>query len=128
MNRTKILEDYLKSHDVPEIVTKKLNAQSYLTDNFAYQAFRIGNSIGDHLDISIEIIFLEEIAEKYGLVLDTTEHAELHTSGVSEKHLDDLVRAAIQFENMKHNKQHYKASLIRIKEFIRQEFSKVLMI
>jgi hypothetical protein len=127
MNRTKIYEDYLKTHNVPELVAKKINTQSYLTDNFAYQAFRIGNSIGDHLDISIEIVFLDEIAKKHGVVLNTTEHAELHSTGISQKDLEQLIAAAVQFENMKHNKHNYKESLIRIKEFIRQEFGKVVI-
>lgn len=126
MNKTKMLEEYLKKHDVPELIAKKINPQSYLTDNFAYQAFRIGNSIGDHLDISIEIIFLQEIAKKCGLVLNTTEHAELHTKGTSEKDLDDLIKGAVLFENIKYNKKNYKEVLIRITENIRQEFRKVV--
>ncbi len=126
MNKVQMLEEYLKANDVPELVVKKLNPHSYLTDNFAYLAFRIGNSIGDHLDISIEIVFLEEVAKMFGLVLNTTEHAELHSKSTSEKDLDNLVKGAILFENIKHNKKNYKDVLIRIQQNIRDEFKKVI--
>ena len=79
MQKVDILHRYLSEHSVPELIEKKLDANSFLTNNFAYHALRIGNSIGDNLDISIEIIILDEIAKKYNLILNTTEHAELHT-------------------------------------------------
>ena len=63
------------------------------------------------MDISIEIILLEEISKKYNLVLNTTEHAELHSKGTSEKDIDNLLKGAVHFENIKHNKKLYKQSL-----------------
>lgn len=122
MNRSRILEDYLKKHSIPDILVRRINAHSYLTENFAYSALRIGNSIGDYLDISIDLIFLEETAKLFGLVVNTTEHAELHTTGITENDLDTLFRAAAFFENIKLNKKRYRESLAAIKEFIRAEF------
>lgn len=126
MKRLEILNNYLATHTVPELVAKKLDANSFLTNNFAYHALRIGNSIGDNLDISIEIIILDEIAKKYNLILNTTEHAELHTQGTSEADLDSLVQAAILFENIKNNKKQYKEILRKISYFIRKEFYPVI--
>lgn len=126
MNRARIYAEYLKTHDVPEMASRKVNTASYLTDHFAYLAFRIGNSIGDHLDMSIEIVFLEEIARKHGLILNTTEHAELHTRGTGVKDLDDLINGAVLFENIKNNKKNYSESLMRITDFIRGEFNRIV--
>ncbi len=126
MKKLEILNSYLATHTVPELVAKKLDANSFLTNNFAYHALRIGNSIGDNLDISIEIIILDEIAKKYNLILNTTEHAELHTKGTSEADLDSLVQAAILFENIKNNKKQYKEILRKISYFIRKEFYPVI--
>ncbi len=126
MNRLEILNNYLATHTVPELVLKKLDANSFLTNNFAYHALRIGNSIGDNLDISIEIIILDEIAKKYNLILNTTEHAELHTKGITEADLDNLVQAAILFENIKNNKKQYKEILRKISYFIRKEFHPII--
>lgn len=126
MNRVDILNKYLSSHTVPELIAKKLDANSFLTSNFAYHALRIGNSIGDNLDISIEIIILDEIAKKFNLILNTTEHAELHTHGITEKDLDNLVQAAILFENIKNNKKQYKEILRKISYFIRKEFYTII--
>lgn len=126
MKRLEILNNYLATHTVPELVAKKLDANSFLTNNFAYHALRIGNSIGDNLDISIEIIILDEIAKKYNLILNTTEHAELHTQGITEADLDNLVQAAILFENIKNNKKQYKEILRKISYFIRKEFYPVI--
>lgn len=126
MKRLEILNNYLATHTVPELVAKKLDANSFLTNNFAYHALRIGNSIGDNLDISIEIIILDEIAKKFNLILNTTEHAELHTQGISEADLDNLVQAAILFENIKNNKKQYKEILRKISYFIRKEFYPVI--
>ncbi len=126
MNKKEILNAYLKNREVPELVVKKLNTNSFLTDNFAYSALRIGNSIGDLLDISIEIILLEEIAKKFDLVLNTTEHAELHSKGVSENDLDLLIKGAVVFENIKHNKKQYKQSLIELTECIRKEMNSII--
>ncbi len=126
MNRVDILNKYLSSHTVPELILKKLDANSFLTSNFAYHALRIGNSIGDNLDISIEIIILDEIAKKFNLILNTTEHAELHTHGITENDLDSLVQAAILFENIKNNKKQYKEILRKISYFIRKEFYPII--
>ncbi len=126
MNRKEILNEYLKSREIPELVAKKLNVNSFLTDNFAYSALRIGNSIGDLLDISIEIILLEEIARKFDLLLNTTEHAELHSKGITENDLDMLVKGAVVFENIKHNKKQYKQSLISLTECIRKEMDSII--
>ncbi len=126
MNRVDILNKYLSSHTVPELIVKKLDANSFLTSNFAYHALRIGNSIGDNLDISIEIIILDEIAKKFNLILNTTEHAELHTHGITEEDLDSLVQAAILFENIKNNKKQYKEILRKISYFIRKEFYPII--
>ncbi|MFH0974576.1 MAG: hypothetical protein V1874_02195 [Spirochaetota bacterium] len=126
MIRKEILDSYLKKHEVPALIVKKINVNSFLTDNFAYNAMRIGNSIGDLLDISIEIILLEEIARKFNLVLDTTEHAELHSKGVSEKDLDNLLRGALLFENIKNNRKPYKQSLSEIAAFIRKEMNAII--
>lgn len=126
MKRLEILNNYLATHTVPEMVAKKLDANSFLTNNFAYHALRIGNSIGDNLDISIEIIILDEIAKKYNLILNTTEHAQLHTHGITEADLDSLVHAAILFENIKNNKKQYKEILRKINYFIRKEFYPVI--
>jgi len=126
MNRKEILNAYLNNREVPELVVKKLNVNSFLTDNFAYSALRIGNSIGDLLDISIEIILLEEIAKKFDLILNTTEHAELHSKGISENDLDMLVKGALVFENIKHNKKQYKQSLIDLTECIRKEMNSII--
>ncbi|MGQ9844292.1 MAG: hypothetical protein ACUVRK_12135 [Spirochaetota bacterium] len=126
MKRLEILNNYLATHSVPELIAKKLDANSFLTNNFAYHALRIGNSIGDNLDISIEIIILDEIAKKYNLILNTTEHAQLHTQGITETDLDSLVQAAILFENIKNNKKQYKEILRKISYFIRKEFYPVI--
>jgi hypothetical protein len=126
MNRKEILDAYLIDREVPELVLKKINVNSFLTDNFAYCALRIGNSIGDLLDISIEIILLEEISKKYDLLLNTTEHAELHSKGSSEKDLDMLIRGAVLFENIMHNKKKYKKILEEITDFIRKEMVSII--
>lgn len=126
MQKIDILHRYLSEHSVPELIAKKLDANSFLTNNFAYHALRIGNSIGDNLDISIEIIILDEIAKKYNLILNTTEHAELHTQGIAESDLDNLVHAAILFENIKNNKKLYKEILRKISYFIRKEFYPII--
>lgn len=126
MTRKEILDNYLKKHELPEIIVKKINVNSFLTENFVYNAMRIGNSIGNLLDISMEIILLEEISKKFDLVLDTTEHAELHSKGVSETDLDNLVKGAILFENIKNNKKRYKQSLNEINEFIRKEMASII--
>jgi hypothetical protein len=126
MNRREILKAYLNKREVPDLITKKLNADSFLTENFAYGALRIGNSIGDLLDISIEIILLEEIAKKFDLVLNTTEHAELHSKGISEKDLDMLIKGAVLFENIKHNKKQYTRSLTDLTECIRKEMKSII--
>jgi hypothetical protein len=126
MNRKQMLDDYLQKHEVPELIAKKVNANSFITDNFAYSCMRIGNSIGDLFDISIEIILLEEVAKKYNLVLNTTEHAELHSKGVDEKDLDNLIKGAVLFENIKHNKKQYKNSLKEISDFIRTQMDGII--
>ena len=126
MNRKEILDSYLAKHDVGELIAKKINPNSFLTDNFAYGAMRIGNSIGDILDISIEIILLDEIAKNFNLIMNTTEHAELHSRGVTEKDLNDLVKGAVLFENIKHNKKQYKNSLKEITEFIRNQMGTII--
>ena len=72
------------------------------------------------------IWLLEEIARKYGLILNTTEHAELHTRGTGEKDLDDLINGAVLFENIKNNKKNYSESLARITDFIREEFDRIV--
>ncbi len=126
MNRKEILDGYLSRNEVPELIARKIQANSFITENFAYSAKRIGNSIGDHLDISIEIILLEEIAKKFNLVLNITEHAELHSKGTDEKHLDGLVKGAALFENITHNKKQYKNSLKGITDFIRAEMDKII--
>jgi hypothetical protein len=126
MNRRKILDEYLEKHEVPELIVKKINVSSFLTDNFAYGALRIGNSIGDMLDISIEIIILDEIAKRYDLKLNTTEHAELHTKGITEEDLEKLVRAAIHFENIKNNKKGYTQILKEIAEYTREQSQNII--
>ena len=126
IKRKKILDEYLNKQKVPELIQKKINVNSYLTDNFAYGALRIGNSIGDMLDISIEIIILDEIAKRYDLRLNTTEHAELHTKGIAEEDLEKLIRAAIDFENIKNNKKEYKQILKEIAEFIRERADSII--
>lgn len=126
MKRKKILDEYLNKHTVPELILKKINVNSFLTDNFAYGALRIGNSIGDMLDISIEIIVLDEIAKRYDLRLNTTEHAELHTKGIAEEDLEKLIRASIHFENIKNNKKEYKQILKEIAEFIREKADSII--
>jgi hypothetical protein len=128
MNKKEILNAYLNNREIPELVIKKLNVNSFLTDNFAYSALRIGNSIGDLLDISIEIILLEEIAKKFDLILNTTEHAELHSKGISENDLDMLIKGALVFENIKHNKKQYKQSLIDLTECIRKEMNSIITV
>src|SRR5208283_1653100 len=126
MNRKEILNAYLNNREVPELVVKKLNVNSFLTDNFSYSALRIGNSIGDLLDISIEIILLEEIAKKFDLILNTTEHAELHSKGISENDLDMLIKGAVLFENIKYNKKQYKKSLMDMSDCIRKEMNSII--
>lgn len=126
MTKKQILEEYLSTHNIPESIAQKVNINSFLTENFAYMAFRMGNSIGDILDISIEIILLEEIAKKYNLVVNTTEHAELHARGISEKDLDSLLKGAVTFENIKHNKKIYKHTLKDISDFIRKQMDDIL--
>ncbi|MBN1531297.1 MAG: hypothetical protein JXA20_01410 [Spirochaetes bacterium] len=126
MNRKEMLDDYLQKHEVPELIANKLNANSFLTDNFAYSAMRIGNSIGDLFDISIEIVLLEEVAKRFNLILNTTEHAELHSRGVTEKDLDSLIKGAVLFENIKHNKKQYKHSLKEISDFTRKQMDEII--
>lgn len=126
MTKKQTLDAYLSKHDIPESIAQKINTNSFLTENFAYMAFRIGNSIGDILDISIEIILLEEIARKFNLVVNTTEHAELHSAGTDEKDLDALLKAAVTFENIKHNKKIYKNTLKEITDFIRKQMSDIV--
>ena len=126
MNKNEILDTYLKKNKVPEIIRNKININSFLTDHFAYGALRIGNSIGDVMDISIEIILLDEIAKKYGLLFDTTEHAELHSKNSTENDLDALLKAAAHFENIMHNRKRYKLILERITDFIREEAKKII--
>ena len=126
MKKKEILDSYLQSNRVPEVILKKLTINSYLTDNFAYGALRIGNSIGDHLDISIEITLLDEIAKRFDLVLNTTEHAELHTKGAGEEDLDRLLRAAVLFENIRNNRKNYKNMLKKIDQDIRKEIRAII--
>ncbi|MCU0847653.1 MAG: hypothetical protein MUD12_07170 [Spirochaetes bacterium] len=126
MLKKEILNSYLKSNNVPENILKKINCNSVLTDNFAYGVLRIGNSIGDLLDISIELILLEEIAKKFNLVLDTTEHAEFHTRGNEEKDLDHLVKAAKLFDAIKEDKKSYHGMIHRVKENISSEADKLI--
>lgn len=126
MTRKEILNDYLKKHQVPALVEKKINVNSFMTENFAYNALRIGNSIGDLLNISVEIILLEEIAKKFNLTLDTTEHAELHSKGVSESDLENLIKGALLFENIKNNKHPYRHSLTEIAAYIRKEMNTII--
>ncbi len=121
MVKKQVLDAYLASNNVPEMIVKKININSFLTDNFAYMALRIGNSIGDLLDISIELILLEEIAKRHNLVINTTEHAELHTRGTTAEDLDALVRGAVLFENIRQNKKLYKNTLREIADYIRKE-------
>lgn len=126
MNRKKILDAYLKKHTIPEFIIRKININSFLTDNFAYNALRIGNSIGDMLDISTEVIILDEIAKQHSLKLNTTEHAELHTNDITEDDLNKLIKAAILFENIKNNKKQYKQILQGITDFIRGEAQNII--
>jgi len=126
MLKKEILNTYLKKNSVPEGILKKINCNSVLTDNFAYGVLRIGNSIGDLLDISIELILLEEIAKKFNLVLDTTEHAEFHTSGTDEKDLDHLVKAVKLFDSIKEDKKNYHGMINKVKENIRSEAEKII--
>lgn len=126
MTKKQVLDEYLKQHKVPDIILTKVNISSFLTENFAYSALRIGNSIGDLLDISIEILLLDEIAKKFGLILNTTEHAELHTKGTTDKDLDTLLKGAIVFENIKNNKKNYKEILKKITDFIRVELTAII--
>ncbi len=126
MNRKQALDEYLKKHTIPEFITKKINVNSFLTENFAYSALRIGNSIGDMLDMSTEVIILDEIAKQYNLKLNTTEHAELHTNGITEDDLDKLIKAALLFENIKNNKKQYKQILKGITDFIRGEAQNII--
>lgn len=126
MNRKEIFNNFLKNHEVPAAIVKKININSFLTENFAYSALRIGNSIGDLFFISVEIILLEEIAKKFGLVLDTTEHVEFHSKGLSESDIDSLIKGAVFFENIKNNKKQYKNALKDISDFIRKEMDAII--
>ena len=126
MKKKDILDAYIKKHQIPDFILNKINLNSFLTENYAYGALRIGNSIGDVLDISIEIILLEEIARKYDLIVDTTEHAELHTKVVSEKDISSLIKGAVLFENIKHNKKRYKQTLKEISDYIREEVCTIM--
>ncbi len=126
MVKKQVLDAYLASNNVPELIVKKININSFLTDNFAYMALRIGNSIGDLLDISIELILLDEIAKRHNLVINTTEHAELHTKGTTAEDLDALVRGAVLFENIRQNKKLYKNTLREIADYIRKEIIKII--
>jgi len=126
MNKKEIFDEYVKNNEIPDIVLKKININSFLTKNFAYQALRIGNSIGDLLDISIELIILDEIAKKFDLLFDSTEHAELHSKDISEKDLDNLIKGAILFENLKNNKKRYKEILKMMSDHIRASMKKVI--
>jgi hypothetical protein len=126
MEKREILEAFLKTHQVPDLVKNKLITSSFLTEHFAYGALRIGNSIGNALDIAIETILLEEIAARYNLILNTTEHAELHTKGSSAKDLEQLIQGAVHFENIVNNKKQYKKILASVNDAIRKAAQQML--
>lgn len=126
MIKKEILKSYLEKNRVPETIARRINPDSMLTEHFAYGALRVGNSIGDLLDISTEIIILEEIAKKFGLEMNTVEHAELHSLGSEEKDLDSLVRAALVFEKIRSDKNKFHDVLAGIREMIRQQAVKLI--
>lgn len=126
MNKQEVLDAYLSRNKVPDAVIKRININSFLTPNFSYGALRIGNSIGDVMNISSEILLLEEIAAKHKLEVNTTEHVELHSRGVAEKDLDALVRGALQFEGIINDKKIYKQAQEEISAFVRKKMKALI--
>ena len=126
MGKKEVLDAFLKKNTIPAIIQKRININSFHTENFVYEALRIGNSIGDILDIPTEIILLEEIAHKYGLLLDTTENAELQSKGTGEEDLDKLIQGALLFESIRSDKKRYNQLLHTISVFIHGEIKKIL--
>lgn len=122
-----ILDKYLETTILDKEIIEKINLHSFHTKNFVYTALRIGNNIGDPYEIAMDITFLEAIAEKFDLIVDTTEHPELHTKNISEKQLDKLVKAALIFENRNSTLEKQYTSIKRqMKDILKKSFNKLI--
>lgn len=128
-DRKQVLDQFLKHHPLPGKLLEKIQSPSFRTDKFAYQAMRIGNSIGDIKKTAAELVFLELLAAKFGLDLDTTEHPSLQTREVTEEALGALVKAALKFESiLEDGAQHdfFKRKLPKVTEAIADNLKNLL--
>lgn len=106
--KQQLLNDFLAKNGLHQPIADKMSATSYATPNFSYGALRIGNSIGDSLDIGLTMVLAETITQHFGLTLYTVEHCEFHTRGTTEQDLEKLAEAAMMFEKIRHSTD-YKA-------------------
>ncbi len=125
--RRKILDEYLSKHNLPKEISDKIDIHSVHTNKFAYKAMRIGNNIGDPYQIAIDIVFLEALSDKFNLTLDLTDYPELHTKGISEKDLDNLVEGAKVFESREGTlEKKYDKISAETKDFIKKKFEALI--
>ncbi|MCB1142658.1 MAG: hypothetical protein H7A24_04535 [Leptospiraceae bacterium] len=100
-DKREVLQTYLAGHNIPKEISEKISYTSISTPNFSYYAFRVGNSIGDVLELAMDFILAKTICEKNDLILYTVEHCEFHSKDITEGDLDRLVKAAEMFEKHK---------------------------
>lgn len=100
MEKIQRLREAVRRHAVPDITAERLAADSITTPDYAFRAFRIGNSVGDTFDIAMAYLLAEAIAHKCNVILYTVEHCELHSKGDSSQALDDLIEAALMFDSL----------------------------
>ena len=90
-DKREVLQTYLAGHNIPKEISEKISYTSISTPNFSYYAFRVGNSIGDVLELAMDFILAKTICEKNDLILYTVEHCEFHSKDITEGDLDRLV-------------------------------------
>ncbi len=118
-DKQQTLRNFLADKGLPQGIADKMSAASYATPNFSYGALRIGNSVGDYLDIGLTLALAEAVTHHFGLTLYTVEHCEFHTRGITLKDLEKLAAAAVAFENIRHGTD-YKTLEKKTRELFKQ--------
>lgn len=123
--KQQILKDFLAKNALPPQIAEKISATSFSTPNFSYGALRIGNSIGDYLDIGFTMALAEAVTQHFGLTLYTVEHCEFHTHGTTAKDLEKLAAAAIAFEDIRHSAD-YKTLEKKTRDLFKQSVKAII--
>ena len=59
-DKREVLQTYLAGHNIPKEISEKISYTSISTPNFSYYAFRVGNSIGDVLELAMDFILAKK--------------------------------------------------------------------